>query len=662
MMKAARKPDAFKAPAAQQDDEKQKQPGSKIDAFERMMNAARVPGIFAPSVSECIEFVKESPKIREIIGIFRRILREREEQADPETKWYSLLQQARMNVVKNSEYGAFVGELGELEADPWLRSQYKLVPTSHPPLLQPWSERNFEGDLTSENISLRMGFVESLRNTGAIPRSVPTNSVPPPPTEPSRGTHLVGIKVHFDSHEIRLPQIMGFTMIYNDNVEIPIGQIKATKNQEFKLSPGEHIVAVQGAHKVYEDIFLGEDGDPVYWLIGIRFLTTKDRWMTADPEGGENVYIWDEIWDDSHQKSDFDKPHHLESGAVLHSIDFRPDFSPPIRGIQGIPIKELISTYPDISTVHGHDQEQIQDNHHYRDNTTAVPTLYTLAYDTLQAHFVKRADKNYRSFKDDISYFRNDAEEDIRGAYFDIRANIFKSEEAEMFRVMQLAQDTMMNSLTLKRHCLENRVKAEVEKTKTFYDAERDYCKGCLVEDQASIYKQHLKFAQTHGMLSGRDYEGISDNQETAYGKYALCTFTKCRKSFSPGKLPLSKRCVVEGCTSIVENCGCHVKTCKTCHEAICIWHAKDHKYSCEENLSRKCGHCRTNGVEWLIPEHCNKVMRSLFECSNCSASSCLDCMERCNGCWEKWCKRCVAPASFADVCCDDCEFPKYKK
>ncbi len=63
-----------------------------------------------------------------------------------------------------------------------------------------------------------------------------------------------------------------------------------------------------------------------------------------------------------------------------------------------------------------------------------MPTLYILAYDTLQAHFVKRADRNYRSYKDNISYFCNDAEEDvIRGAYFDIHANIFKSEEAEMF-------------------------------------------------------------------------------------------------------------------------------------------------------------------------------------------------------------------------------------
>lgn len=655
-MKAARKPDAFKAPAQDdEDDEKQKQPGSKIDAFEIMMDAAKVPGIFAPSVSECIEFVKESPKIREIIGIFRRILREREERleqylvVDP-----SPLERARINHVYNSEYSAFVDIWGELETDKWLRSQYKLIPTSHPPLLQPWSEKSFEGDLTSENINLRMGFVGTLRNTGVIPRSVPTNSVPPPPIEPSRGTHLVGIKVHFDSHEICLPQIMGLTMIYNDNVEIPIGQIKATRHEEFKLSRGEHIVAVQGAHKVDTDIDI--DGDHVCWLTGIRFLTTKDRCLTANPDCRANVWIWD----DTDEQSDFDKPHNLERGAVLHSIDFRPDFSPPIRGIQGIPIKELAAQDPDILTVHGHNEEQIQG--HHRDNKTAVPTLYSLAYDTLQADLVKRTAKTYCSVKEDISYFRNDAEGNIRGENFDICANIFKSEEAEMLRVMQLAKDTLMNGLELKRRCLENRVKAEVEEINTSYDGQRDCLKRCLVEDQVSIYKQHLEFAQTHGMLSGRDYEGTSDNQETAYGKYALCTFTDCRKSFCPGKLPSSKRCVVEGCTSIVENCGCHIKACKMCHEAICIWHAKDHKSFCEENLSRKCGHCETDGVEWLIPGHCNKVSYSLFDCHNCSASSCLDCMKRCNGCWGKWCKRCVVPASFADVCCDDCEFPKYKK
>jgi len=237
---------------------------------------------------------------------------------------------------------------------------------------------------------------------------------------------------------------------------------------------------------------------------------------------------------------------------VLHSIDFCPYFSPPILlcGIQGIPIKELAlaakDKYPDILTTrtqgNGNNQAKIQGHDRDNNNKTAVSTLYSsMAYDTLQQDLVKRTDLNYRSVKNDISGHRAAAEGEIRGAYFDIRANIFKSEEAEMIRLMQLATDTMRNGLELKRRCSENRAKAVVEEIKTSYYATGDRTKESLVENQASIYKQHLEFAQTHGMLSsGRHYEGtrLFDNQETAYGEYALCTFTDYRKSFCPGKLP----------------------------------------------------------------------------------------------------------------------------
>lgn len=89
-----------------------------------------------------------------------------------------------------------------------------------------------------------------------------------------------------------------------------------------------------------------------------------------------------------------------------------------------------------------------------------------------------------------------------------------------------------MNGLTLKRHCLENRVKAEVKKIKTYYDAERDCCKGCLFEDQASVYKQHLKFAQTHGMLSGRDYQGIFRQPGNCIWKVCPVYFHRMSKDF----------------------------------------------------------------------------------------------------------------------------------
>ena len=104
-------------------------------------------------------------------------------------------------------------------------------------------------------------------------------------TNTGTNTYLVGIKVHFDSHsKICGPHVTGLTMIYNDNVEIPIGQIKAVKHEELKLSRGEHIVAVQGAHAV-DDVNMDIGSSNVCWLIGIRFLTTKDRWLTMDPEG-----------------------------------------------------------------------------------------------------------------------------------------------------------------------------------------------------------------------------------------------------------------------------------------------------------------------------------------------------------------------------------------
>ena len=661
MMAAAKKPDAFKAPLLKDDDDDEYE---YEDAFERMMDAASVPGIFAPSVTECIEIVKESPKIREIIGIFRRCLQRREvdlvERKEKDeiggTTPLECARKEQMYGVRGKGDAIWDNIWVNIERDKWLLSQCELVPMDHPPLLQPWSETSFEGDLTSENINLRMGFVEALRNTGAIPRSVPTGSVPPPPIAPRRGTYLVGIKVHFDSHVGVENNVLGLSMIYNNDVEIPIGRIKGTKYEEIKLSCGEHIVAVQGFHHLTAGTALVED--PGY-MSGIRFRTTKDCWLTADPEGEIEWYTDD---DDADLQLDCNKVHSLESGAALHSIDFRPEFFPPIRGIQGIPIKELAAKDPDIVEFDARNQEKNQGRH--LDNKTAVPTLQSLAYDALQEDFLDRADYNMYGAKMNLCYRRESAERSIRAAYFNIRANILQSEEAEIFRLIQLAKDTVMNGLELKRRCLENSVKAEIEEIKTNYYEYRDDMKETLADEQVSIYNEHLEFAQIHGKLSGRYYEGTSDNEETSYGRYTLCTFIECRKSFCPGKLPSSKRCVVDGCTSIVENCGCRVETCKMCHEAICMWHAKAHKLSCKETLRSKCGRCSNGFDSWLMPDHCNNEIPSQcrFECHNCCTTSCLDCMERCNGCWTKWCKRCVTPANFVYPCCENCQFPKFKK
>jgi hypothetical protein len=91
--------------------------------------------------------------------------------------------------------------------------------------------------------------------------SFPT--VPPPPNSPSPNTALKAIRVQIEEVAALKNPVKGFTFVYDDGVEITVGETQGRLKATILLEEDEHIVAVQPWYTV-----------PYSYLEQLRFKTT----------------------------------------------------------------------------------------------------------------------------------------------------------------------------------------------------------------------------------------------------------------------------------------------------------------------------------------------------------------------------------------------------
>ena len=155
----------------------------------------------------------------------------------------------------------------------------------------------------------------------------------------------------------------------------------------------------------------------------------------------------------------------------------------------------------------------------------------------------------------------------------------------------------------------------------------------------------------------------------TLAGSTPLALCRDCSERFNPRRLARRHRCVVAGCSSRDNNCGCGVTPCRRCNAPVCAAHAAQHEATCEVEARDRCGY--TEDEDYLqTGAFCGKKMESgkgsewnpqglsWHSCFYCSTVTCGSCHEKCDNCNAVWCNACLKRnADVGEACCWDCSF-----
>jgi hypothetical protein len=503
----------------------------KRNAFDVLMKASQEVDAFCPfTVKELANFVMKKPALRQFIGALIEAERSKEEK------------QKEKERAQCFPYGGFLHKSKPEEPAVVQAQMEELRKKSN-------EGKKDDSKLQEHNIDRHLAFVTELRKKGCVRAA---DGIPPPPTEPSPGAPLVALSVHFstDSTHDGYHPIVGFTMIYADQVEISTGPLERTKAVHMKLDPGEHIECVTTMRCRH---------CPTMDLHSIEFETTKERCPSVKlkdrPDARSQWVCWEVVLGKR-----------TDPGTVLRSIGFQVDQQrQDIICLKTVAIQDL--------TEHNSVNEE-----------GIIPSLETLAHAKLENHFKAKAQVLYRQHIEGLSSMKKSNENWIYCMYARYEMLLRRSPEAEMVRQLDGLYKHAVSQLRRRRRLLSREADEERNMTEAGnrYWIERIETKN---QEQACLYRDHLSFHDTYAALSGEDCSAQS-----------LCTFPECRTFYFPGKLPIHKRCIVEGCTSVVENCGCGVKACPTCHKAICLWHSEAHFGACDKSASKKCGVARKGG------------------------------------------------------------------
>ena len=275
----------------------------------------------------------------------------------------------------------------------------------------------------------------------------------------------------------------------------------------------------------------------------------------------------------------------------------------------------------------------------------APPTLFRLA--ATAAGDKMRAEKRAceETGAAEAATLREDFERSVADVYGRARDTLEASEEARRVRELETQLAFAARALHARRSALRAEADASREALRVDYDAGRRAQRADRKRKLDELHDEHQNSA-VGGAL-------------TLAGSTPLALCRDCSGRFDPRRLAKRRRCVVAGCSSRDNNCGCGVTPCGRCNAPVCAAHAAQHEATCEVEARDRCGY--TEDDDYLQTGVCcgsDLRGRTKYECFYCSTVICGQCHEICDGCDAVWCNACLKMNSgVGESCCRDCSF-----
>jgi len=379
----------------------------------------------------------------------------------------------------------------------------------------------------------------------------PKDAVQPdmPQKEPTPGTLLSEIIVHIDLEGF-YGALIGARLVYSDGVEVWKGRVGVEKPYPFNsisLAEGEYITSIAPRYATRREMRSSlddsdsdddDDDDDGYIdpnrLVGIVAETDKGRTIRAG-------HARPGLDNDNENKME------AESGKMVYDLEWDEETGRVTNIITADVIKK-----------------------------TVVPSLVTLARRVIDGDLAAKANRIEDKWERDRKQTR--LSYNFRVGIFADKKELQLRDSIEAARVRYLREELARaeNALIGRTHRMISAIKEESKERmprKEYWDGVHDRRRG--LHRRLHVDNEMLPYMHTLGRL-GMLEEGSQ-----------LCATVACSAFFHWSKVPLRKRCSVEGCASLRPSCGCNVECCPLCKEPLCKMHLKSHPSSCHVATAR---------------------------------------------------------------------------